>query len=168
MPSARAQRQARRARSEGDVKLNITSMMDMFTIILVFLIKNYSTEGTIVAPADDLTLPKSTVEMRAKESLSLMVAQGSIAVEDRRVVDSEAYAELVRQKEFKVIEPLRVVLRKYADEARSLQERTGKPFSGSISIQGDTAIPYSVLTRIMYTCGQAGYPNMNLLVYRPD
>jgi biopolymer transport protein ExbD len=67
-----------------------------------------------------------------------------------------------------MIEPLFNVLTKYAEEAQKLEDRTGKAFSGSISIQGDTAIPYNVLTRIMYTCGQAGYPNMNLLVYRPE
>jgi biopolymer transport protein ExbD len=167
MASGRSARQARRARSDGDVKLNITSMMDMFTIILVFLIKNYSTEGAIVSPADDLTLPKSTVEMRAKESLNLMVAQGSIVVEDKRVLDKDAYAQLLAQKEF-MIAPLQEVLSRYAEEARKMEAVTGKEFSGSISIQGDTAIPYNVLTRIMYTCGQAGYPNMNLLVYRPD
>jgi biopolymer transport protein ExbD len=160
-------RQARRARGGEEPKLNITSMMDMFTIILVFLIKNYSTEGTIVTPADDLTLPKSTVELHAKESLSLTIAQGSVAVEDRRVLAPEDYRALLAQKDF-MIEPLFNVLKKFADEAQKLEDRTGKPFSGSISIQGDTAIPYNVLTRIMYTCGQAGYPNMNLLVYRPE
>ena len=157
----------RRARGEGDVKLNITSMMDMFTIILVFLIKNYSTEGAIVSPAEDLTLPQSSVETRATESLNLKVAQGSIVVENRRVLDTEAYRRLLGQQEY-LIKPLHEALSRFAEEARRMEVMTGKRFSGAISIQGDTAIPYNVLTRIMYTCGQAGYPNMNLLVYRPD
>jgi len=167
MALGRAARQGRRARGEDDVKLNITSMMDMFTIILVFLIKNFSTEGAIVAAADNLTLPRSTVETRAKETLNVKVSRDNIVVEARMVVDPKGYAELVKQKDF-LIPQLRDVLATYADEARQLGTVTGQPFSGSITIQGDTAIPYNVLTRVMYTCGQAGYPNMNLLVYRPE
>ena len=66
MANPRAARQARRRRNPEDVKLNITSMMDMFTIILVFLLKNFSTEGNLT-PADNLTLPKSTVEKEQKK-----------------------------------------------------------------------------------------------------
>jgi len=65
-----------------------------------------------------------------------------------------------------MIQPLYEVLKKYSDEARKSAEMFKTEFSGRISIQGDVAIPYNVLTRIMYTCGQAGYPVMNLVVYR--
>ena len=45
----------------GKVRVNLTSMMDMFTIILVFLLKTYSTEGMLIHPSDSLTLPTSTI-----------------------------------------------------------------------------------------------------------
>ncbi|MBN1575178.1 MAG: biopolymer transporter ExbD [Chitinispirillaceae bacterium] len=167
MANPRAARQARRRRGGEEPKLNITSMMDMFTIILVFLIKNFSTEGAIVTPADELTLPKSTVERRARESLSVKVAQNAIMVENSLVLDSEAYRRLLGQKEF-MIPPLYDVLIRYAQEGKKMALAGGTGFSGDITIQGDVEIPYSVLTRVMYTCGQAGYPNMNLFVYRNE
>ncbi len=142
-------------------------MMDMFTIILVFLLKNFATEGTIVTPAENLTLPKSTVEKRARETLSVKVSRSTIVVEDKLVVDESAYATILASDDF-LIEPLHGVLNKYAEEAKEAAKMFGKSFSGDISIQGDVEIPYKVLTRIMYTCGQAGYPNMNLFVYRND
>ena len=49
-------------RSKPDAGLNITSMMDMMTIILVFLLKSYSTQDISVAPSEDLELPVSTVK----------------------------------------------------------------------------------------------------------
>lgn len=167
MANPRAARQARRRRSGGDVKLNITSMMDMFTIILVFLIKNFSTEGAIVTPADNLTLPKSSVEMRAKEALGIKVSKNTIIVENTVVIDNEQFAEVEKQKDF-MIQSLHDVLVKYAEEAKKMAEISGKEFSGEITIQGDVEIPYNILTRVMYTCGQAGYPKMNLFVYRQD
>ncbi len=165
MANPRAIRQARRRRSGDDVKLNITSMMDMFTIILVFLIKNFSTEGAIVTPADNLTLPKSTVEKRASEALSLKVSKNTIIVENSLVINEEQFAEIEKQKDF-MIQSLHDVLLKYAEEAKKMAEISGKEFSGEITIQGDVEIPYNILTRVMYTCGQAGYPKMNLFVYR--
>ena len=54
-----ALKQARRPTNDGG--LNITSMMDMMTIILVFLLKSYSTQDISVAPSEDLELPVSTV-----------------------------------------------------------------------------------------------------------
>lgn len=167
MANPRVMRQSRRRRGGEEVKLNITSMMDMFTIILVFLIKNFSTEGAIVTPADNLTLPKSTVERKAKESLSVKVSRNTISVEDALALDNAAFEALTQQKKF-MIQPLYDVLIRYADEAKKMALVSGTEFSGEITIQGDVEIPYFILTRVMYTCGQAGYPNMNLFVYRQD
>lgn len=167
MANPRIARQARRRRGSDEVKLNITSMMDMFTIILVFLIKNFSTEGAIVTPAENLTLPKSTVERKAKEALSVQISKNTIIVENSTVLDEQAYTTLLEQKEF-MVTPLYDALVQYAEESKKMATISGTPFSGDITIQGDVEIPYAVLTRVMYTCGQAGYPNMNLFVYRNE
>ena len=86
-------------------------------------------------------------------------------VENSIVVDAAAYEALLKQKDF-MIEPLYKVLSEHANSARQSAELFKTQFSGRISIQGDVAIPYNILTRVMYTCGQAGYPVMNLVVYR--
>lgn len=166
MPSPRAARQARKARS-GDAKLNITSMMDMFTIILVFLLKSYSTQGQLVTPATGLLLPTSTIERDARAAQSVKISRNSIAVEDVVVVSGKAYAELLTREDF-MIPQLHEVLSKFADEARRSSKMFGSEFSGEITVQGDVDVPYRVLTRVMYTCGQAGYPIMNLVVYRKE
>jgi len=158
-------RQRRRKRGDGTVKMNLTSMIDMFTLMVVFLLKNYSAQGQLVTPAEGLMLPTSSIEKNAKEALSVKVSQTTIMVENEIVVDQNGYVTLLAQKDF-MIEPLFKVLQKHAEEARKSSERFGQEFSGKISIQGDVAIPYNVLTRVMYTCGQAGYPMMNLVVYR--
>lgn len=166
MANPRLSRQARKART-GDAKLNITSMMDMFTIILVFLLKSFSTQGQLVTPATGLLLPTSTVERTATEALSVKISKNTIAVEDRVVIGPNGYEKLRKQKEF-MIEPLREVLSKFADEARQAAKMFEQKFSGEISVQGDVDVPYNVLTRVMYTCGQAGYPVMNMVVYRKE
>ena len=167
MANPRIKRQARASRGSPEMKLNITSMMDMFTIILVFLIKNYSTEGAIFTPADNLTLPSSTVERVAREALSVKVSTNTIIVENRMIIGPDLFGIVADQEDF-LIEPLHDVLAEYAQRARELTEATDQQFSGRITIQADALTPYSILTRIMYTCGQAGYPDMNLFVYRQE
>ncbi len=158
-------RNLRRRRADATVKLNITSMVDMFTLMVVFLLKNYSAEGQLVTPAKNLTLPTSSVERMAREALSIKVSNTNIMVENNMVVDGNNYKLILVQKDF-MIQPLYDVLKKHSDAARKEAEMFKTEFSGKISIQGDTTIPYNVLTRVMYTCGQAGYPVMNLVVYR--
>ncbi len=168
MPNPRLARQARQARgSSHEVKLNITSMMDMFTIILVFLLKSFSTQGQLVTPATGLVLPTSTVERATDEALSVKISRRRVAVEDRIVIGEDRYKELLAQDDF-LVQELYDVLHKFAEEARKAAEMFGKEFSGEITIQGDVEVPYKVLTRVMYTCGQAGYPIMNLIVYKKE
>ncbi len=165
MPARQSIRRRGRKRGAAVVKLNITSMIDMFTLMVVFLLQNYSAQGQLVTPAEGLRLPKSSVEKTAAEALSVKVSQNSVMVENSIILDQSAYNALLTQKDF-MIQPLYSVLSKYASEARKSAELFKTEFSGKISIQGDVEIPYNVLTRIMYTCGQSGYPNMNLVVYR--
>ncbi|MGB7567335.1 MAG: biopolymer transporter ExbD [Chitinivibrionales bacterium] len=165
MPARQSVRKKYRKRGSSIVKLNITSMIDMFTLMVVFLLQNFSAQGQLVTPAQGLRLPKSSVEKLAKEALSVKISQKNIMVEDAIVIGPEAYQALLTQKDF-MIEPLYKVLNKYSEEARKSAEMFKSEFSGKISIQGDVEIPYNILTRVMYTCGQSGYPNMNLVVYR--
>ena len=165
MPARQSVRKKYRKRENSIVKLNITSMIDMFTLMVVFLLQNFSAQGQLVTPAQGLRLPKSSVEKLAKEALSVKISQKNIMVEDAVVIGPEAYQALLGQKDF-MIGPLYKSLSKYADEAKKSAEMFKSEFSGKISIQGDVEIPYNVLTRVMYTCGQSGYPNMNLVVYR--
>jgi biopolymer transport protein ExbD len=155
----------RRKRSDGVVKLNITSMIDMFTLMVVFLLKNYFAQGQLVTPAKGLMLPSSSVEKTVGEALSVKISEKTIMVENTVVLDSAGYEELRGQKDF-LIRPLYRELSQQAKTARLSAEKFNTVFSGRISIQGDVEIPYNILTRVMYTCGQAGYPVMNLVVYR--
>lgn len=167
MSRAMSIRSRRRKKGDGTVRLNITSMIDMFTLMVVFLLKNYSAQGQLVTPAEGLMLPTSNVEKTATEALSIKVSQNTILVENTLVVSSDDYSKLMNQKDY-LIKPLYNVLLKHAKEAKVSSEKFKSDFSGKISIQGDVAIPYNILTRVMYTCGQAGFPAMNLVVYKRD
>ena len=104
MPSKRIKKRKRKK----DEKLNITSMMDMFTIILVFLLKSYSAEGQLITPAAGLEIPESKTDLVAKPALEITISEKEVAVGDKVVVSVK---EVMEQK-YMLIEKLTETLLK--------------------------------------------------------
>jgi len=156
--------------NQGKATLNLTSMMDMFTIILLFLLKTFSTEGQLIQPSDHLELPRSTVMKAPEVALDVVVTRREILVNDKPVVISENEDPdwLVGDEYQQIITPLLERLATYAREAKKMEELYGTKFSGKVTIQGDYRLPFRVLVKIMYTCGRAEYGNMRLVVYRQN
>jgi len=148
----------------GEAKLQLTSMMDMFTIILVFLLKTYSTQGQLISPSQDLTLPSSKVQQPAEVGLDVQVSADWILVNGKPV---ERIENLNALDGF-IIPSLQNELIRFAREAEKMEELYGAKFSGKVTIQGDKKLPYKLLIKVLATCGQSNYPNMRLVVYTEE
>ena len=148
----------------GEARLQLTSMMDMFTIILVFLLKTYSTHGQLINPSEDLTLPSSITQQMPELGLDVTVSSDWILVNGKPI---EQVTNVESQEGF-IIPGLEEELSRYAREAERMEEIYGARFSGKVTIQGDKHLPYRLLIKVMATCGQSDYPNMRLVVYREE
>jgi biopolymer transport protein ExbD len=136
----------------------------MFTIILVFLLKTYSTHGQLINPSQDLTLPSSMTQQMPELGLDVTVSSDWILVNGKPVVRT---SNLESQDGY-IVPGLRDELFRYAREAERMEELYGAKFSGKVTIQGDKNLPYRTLIKVMATCGQSDYPNMRLVVYREE
>jgi len=156
----------KKKKKEDEAKLNITSMMDLMTIILLFLLKSYDAEGNLPTQADGLVLPKSITETEAKTALTLVVSQKFILVEGDVVASTEQVLARIKTDPGSYrIESLYSDLSERSDNEKQLEAQYGTKFKGEIAVQIDENIPFEVLTRIMYTCGQSGYVGMRLLAF---
>jgi len=146
----------------GTFSLKLTSMIDMFTILLVFLLKSYSAEGQIMSITKDLRLPESTSQMQPKVTSIVAITQEWIIVDGRPIVKIED----IMASENMLIKSLESELSKI----RSISEGIGEisddmqGFKGNITIQGNRDITFDLLKKIMLTCGSTGYNNMLLAV----
>jgi len=158
---AYAPSRSKKHRTSQKEELNLTSMMDAMTIILLFLLKTYSTHGQIVSTSKDLKLPYSLSHETPKKQLTVAVTQDNILVSDQKVLSiSDVKPDEV------MIRPLFAELRKRSDEAKQNEVLYAVPFDHEIIIQGDQEIPFQLLFKVLYTCGQSEYNKLRLLTIR--
>lgn len=152
--------------------LNITAMMDMMTIILVFFLKNFSASIENIPVGDDLMPPKSSAEIKPHAAVSVTVTKKAIVVEDdpiaavkRGSVDSSIKRD--GQSGYQ-INPLLNVLQKHATRLKKIEKMTGgkMKFSGEIVLLADQGTPYRLISEVLYTAGQAEYSKYRLLVLK--
>ncbi|MCH8504982.1 MAG: biopolymer transporter ExbD [Ectothiorhodospiraceae bacterium] len=155
--SRRARRmQQHHQRAKRSPGFNLVALMDIFTILVFFLLVN-SSDVQEIASSRMVELPDSVVDARPRETVMVTVSEQNILLNDRVVASTGTAAgtELV-------IEPLREALEQYA--ARSGLQRPASEDLGEITIMGDRRIPFTVLRKVMATCTEAGFSRVSLAV----
>lgn len=141
--------------------LNMNSMMDMMTIILLFLLKSFSTEGALVTPSEQLRLPVSQQGEKPRKELTVSIAKSTLMVNDQVIME---VADISRDA--MLISPLAIRLADYAAQEQELEIDVGKEFTHEVIIQGDEKIPFELLFKVMYTCSQTEFYKMRLLTVK--
>lgn len=166
MPFSPTKRKKHFRRKPREMSLQITSMIDVFTILLVFLLKSYSTEGHLVHIAEAIRLPTSTASLEVHPAVAVAFNNEALYLDGELLVDD--VGPLVASDEM-TIEPLRRALEERAARVREIAEKNPSVvFTGEIVLQGDREIPFRLLKKIIYTAGQAGYVNQSLAVFQEE
>lgn len=129
--------------------LNLVSLMDIFTILVFFLLVNSGTQQ--LPSSKDMSLPTSVAKKVPKETLTLAITRDAILLHGRKIVDINT--ALISK------EPLLPDLQKALLEQASkrLFVQVNKEQGQAITIMGDENIPYKLLRKILATCRQANY-----------
>jgi biopolymer transport protein ExbD len=150
--------------------LNITPMMDMMTIILVFLLKTFTSATTFISQDQNLALAPSNTRMQAKQAAMLTITKRVVLVEGEAVApvnNGKIDPALKRDGENGYfITPLVDLLNRLSNKERKVAELTKGKFDGELMVVADRNTPYRLLTEVLYSCGQAGYANYRLLVLK--
>jgi biopolymer transport protein ExbD len=147
----------------GQGGITMTSLMDILTTLLLFVLKSFVIEGEAVTPVPGVTLPEST---------SHDVAQSAVVIaifDDVVMMDGEVVATVSKASKSRdlMIKPLAARLEAARETSLEIARHRGEPeeeFLGKVSIQGDREIHFAILQRVMFTCSQSGYENIALAV----
>ena len=150
--------------------LNITPMMDMMTIILVFLLKSFASSTSNLTFDANLQPPKSSTLLKPKLAVSVVATKKVILVEGDAIapINAGKVDPTVKRdgENGYYITPLVEILEKHAKREKKVAELTGQKFEAQLMIVADQTTPYRLLTELIYSCGQAGYANYRLLVLK--
>jgi len=156
---------------EGEIEeLNITPMLDMMTIILVFLLKSYNSSTVSVSMSDELLPPSSSTTLEPAETATITITKNEITVGDKPAVDLDNWEIPVAAQNPKaplLITPVLDLLKKEVDRQKYIGKyNKAAAFEGLLSIIGDRQVPYKVLYSVLATAGQAELGNYKFVVLK--
>lgn len=149
----KAKRKANRERDTGKNGLGINSLMDMITIILVFLLKSYGEEPLVVLPNTDVPISTSLEDPKDMTVITIN-KEGIYLVRDKilELEDGKVAANFKKGGESGlIIEPLEEKLRTQAEKLKNGAMSSGKTFEGDMAIIADQSISYRLLVEVMQT-----------------
>ena len=150
--SRRAKRMERHHARRKQPAINLISLMDIFTILVFFLLVSSSTVHQL-PKKKDIQLPTSIATKAPKETLIISVTQKNILVQGREV----AIINEVMQEISPLIGGLQKELLFQSSKARVIKNPDGKIKGRAVTIMGDEDISYDLLRKILATCREANY-----------
>lgn len=154
--SRRMKRMGKRSRkTEG---MSLTSLMDVFTILVFFLLTNSASDEAL-EPPKVITLPDSVVETKPRRTVVIMITEKDVLIQGDVVASTP---ELLNSKT-QVIVPVANKLIQIKNSVIGISTKTVAE-SGEVTIMAHNTIPFKVLKKVMGTCSGAGYSKISLAV----
>jgi biopolymer transport protein ExbD len=142
--------------------INLTSLMDVFTILVFFLLVNSGSTELLEAPRQ-LVLPESVVETKPRETVVIYVNKDEVLVQGEPVVRIVDVLAMNGQD----IEPIMTRLAEL--QGRVIGVRTqAVAESKEVTILADKSIPFSVVKQVMSSCTSQGYERISLAVVQKE
>jgi len=159
----------RRIPEHEDQGLNIYPLMDVMTILLVFMIMQFAQESANIVESEDLQIPYSTSRVAPEQSIVVQISRTDVVVEGRTVLALRNGMVDPSQKQGGgngfLITPLHNVLIQHRDRLKTIARMNpNRPFQGAVQIIADKRTPFRTLSEVIYTLGQAEFANLHFVV----
>lgn len=139
-------------------KMNLTSLMDVFTILVFFLLVNSAASEVLDTPKQ-ITLPESIVESKPRETVVVFISPEYVMVQGETV----ARVEDILAAEGQDIEPIAQRLTEIRENVIGFRTQVVAE-SQEITVLADKSVPFSVIKKVMSTCTSQGYGRISLAV----
>ncbi len=140
-------------------ELNLTSMVDMLTILVVFLLQTFSASGELLTVQKNIVLPEASNFNELAQAPIVAVSRDSVTLDGRPVASKD---ELDRDTTDWKLTDLHDQLVTLKNNYRLLHP--SDPFDGTIIVQADRNVDFKTVKKVMYSCAVAGYQNVNFAV----
>lgn len=148
------------------IDLDITSLLDILVIMLVFLLKSYNSTGIVLNVPKDITLPASNSKDVNTSGVVIQVSPTKVWVDDKVILDKNNTKGRIYDYNGRRIIPLYDELVKKKDLVELVKKTSteAKKFSGIVNLIVDKSIKYSEIKKILFTSAEAGYRSYKFVV----
>ncbi len=153
----KAARRNKNADGQGD--LNITSLMDVVSIIVVYLLKTYGSDPVVIMPTAGQKIPMSHADAPIQDGIPVYVSTRSITFNNKKLVQLDENGEVdPAALQGHLIGPLYDAMAEEADKAKQMAAAQGQEeWSGTLIVVGDQNLRFSTIVNVMFTAGRAEY-----------
>ena len=148
-----------RGKKATNADLNVVPMVDMMTMLVIFLLQQFSSTGEVLYMQKDIKLPDARHGQMIEIAPVIAISAEQIVVSGKKAAD---VADLERDAAYLNIPALEELLR---DEKKRWefihQNDPTRKWDGLVNVQADRKVPFRVVKRVMYSAGVAGYFNVN-------
>ncbi|WP_375768401.1 biopolymer transporter ExbD [Archangium gephyra] len=144
----------------GNADVLITPLVDMFVIIVLFLIANFSATGEVLMMTKDIQLPEA-VNVKEMEMNPVVMVSGDEVTISGNVVGR--VQDLVKEEYLNIpaLEEKLRDMKKQFEDLHTMAEGNSNAFKGDVNIQAHKDVEFSIIKRVMFSCASAGYNNIN-------
>lgn len=160
--SRRKKRMSRSKRKGGSTGMMLTSLMDIFTVLVLYLIVNQGGGVSLDTPKT-VKIPESVVETAPRRSVVMIVSNTEVMVQGVAVA---TIADVLESKQDS-IEPVRLEMLRIKDLAAQQGDK-GVSESGEVTILADRGVPFKILKKLMSTSSSAGFDKISLAVNQKE
>jgi len=137
----------------------LTSLMDIFIVIVIYLLMNQALGVDVVAPPKSIKLPDSLVDTTPRQTVTMTVSSQDVVVQGERIA---TIAEVLASRD-DYIEAIGLRMREIRESYIGINEESAAN-SIEVTIMADKSVPFKVLRKLMSTSGGAGYSKISLAV----
>jgi biopolymer transport protein ExbD len=153
---AKLTRQAR----PSNIDLNVVPMVDMMTILVIFLLQQFSATGEVLYMQRDIKLPEARHGQSIEPAPVIAISGAHLSMDGRLITDTLA----IEKDPFLTIPALEEQLRDARKRWEFVHQNDpdrDRSWRGEVNVQADEKVPFKIVKRVMYSAAQAGYPNVN-------
>lgn len=154
----------RRDVQEEETGMALTSLMDIVSIIVVYLLKSYASDPILIQPIAEQKIPLSTMDVSLQNGQAIYVSSRDLVFNEKKLVKlTEGELDPNSVKEH-LIESLFSALEEEATRAQEISSNLGEEWEGRVIIIGDEDLKFTSLVDVMFTAGRAGFKQFSFCI----
>ncbi|ATB29138.1 ExbD/TolR family protein [Melittangium boletus] len=144
----------------GNADVLITPLVDMFVIIVLFLIANFSATGEVLMMTKDIQLPEAVNVKEVEMNPVVMVSGEEVSISGNVVGRVQ---DLVKEEYLNIpaLEEKLRDMKKQFEDLHAMADGNTNAFKGDVNIQAHKEVEFAIIKRVMFSCASAGYNNIN-------